>query len=78
MRTLQEFQLRQHELYLKVLTKLFRKVDLDNDGIIEESEFLKLLNSEIGPFLMLDGSEQLAFTDEDVSYFLQVLDPFNT
>ena len=78
LRTLQEFQLRQHELYLKVLTKLFRKVDLDNDGIIEESEFLKLLNSEIGPFLILDGSEQLAFTDEEVTYFLQVLDPFNT
>lgn len=75
-----DFQLRQHEQYLRIFAKLFRRVDIDNDGILSEQEFLALLNEEILPLMQnkADDSYGAAFSDEDVSYFLQVLDPFNT
>ena len=70
LRTLQDFQMRQHESYLKGFTRLFRRVDTDSDGILNEEQFISLLDKELSPFLSL--------TREDLNYFLQVLDPFNS
>lgn len=70
LRTLQEFQLKQHEGYLRVFSRLFKRVDTDNDGIINEQEFLRLMEREIG--------QTIPINKEDITYFLQVLDPFNT
>ena len=72
MKTLQDFQLRQHEIYLRAFTKLFRQVDLDNDGVLEEHEFLSLISDHVAPAV------GVGFTREETAYFLQVLDPFNT
>ena len=66
LKTLMDFQMRQHESYLRAFTKLFRQVDADSDGIITEEQFEGLLHST-GIFM----------PKETVSYFLQVLDPFN-
>ena len=68
LRTLMDFQLRQHEAYLRTFTRLFRKVDSDNDGVLNEQEFTALIEKELGVLGIKD----------DTAYFLQVLDPFNT
>jgi hypothetical protein len=45
-------------------------VDTDSDGILNEEQFLALLQRELSPFLP-------ALSQDDMNYFLQVLDPFN-
>ena len=62
--------MRQHETYLRGFTRLFRRVDTDSDGILNEEQFLALLQRELSPFLP-------ALSQDDMNYFLQVLDPFN-
>ncbi len=70
LRTLQDFQMRQHESYLKGFTRLFRRVDTDSDGILNEEQFISLMDKELSPFFTV--------TRDDLNYFLQVLDPFNS
>lgn len=36
LKTLMDFQMRQHETYLRTFTKMFRRVDTDSDGIVNE------------------------------------------
>jgi Ca2+-binding EF-hand superfamily protein len=62
--------LKQHENYLKAFTKIFRKIDKDNDGVLNEQEFMKLVEKEFGQYFVCSKDE--------ISYFLQELDPFNT
>ena len=38
-----DFQIKSRDKYLKNFSYLFKKVDLDNDGILNESEFVLLL-----------------------------------
>ncbi len=58
--------MKEHERFLRAFITLFRSVDLDQNGILNEKEFIQLLN-EMG-----------AHDQEEVTYFLQILDPFNT
>ncbi len=62
--------MKQHENYLKAFTKIFRKIDKDNDGVLNEQEFMKLVEKEFGQYFVCSKDE--------ISYFLQELDPFNT
>lgn len=39
--------MKEHERFLKVFILYFRKIDKDNDGILNEYEFVKLMD-EIG------------------------------
>lgn len=69
LKTLYDFQMRQHESYLRAFTRIFRKVDTDQDGLLTEAEFMHLIQTELSPYLTL--------SQDDIVYFLQVLDPFN-
>ena len=40
-----DFQLKSHDKYLRNFVYLFKRVDLDNNGIINEDEFLNMLQS---------------------------------
>ncbi|CDW88603.1 UNKNOWN [Stylonychia lemnae] len=67
MKNVLDFQMSEHERYLKSFIYVFRKVDKDNDGILNENQF-KLLMEEIN----------LCNGQDEIRYFLQILDPFNT
>jgi Ca2+-binding EF-hand superfamily protein len=61
-----DFQLIEHEKFLVKFTHLFKKVDYDNNGTINESEFRDLLSSM-----------EVLETEEEVLYLLNEVDPFN-
>ncbi|OMJ66454.1 hypothetical protein SteCoe_36689 [Stentor coeruleus] len=61
------FQLKSHEKYISKFNMLFKAVDKDLDGIITEEEFLKLCRS-----FDLDISMQ------EITKFLQLIDPYST
>lgn len=66
LKVLLDFQLHGHERFLEKFLELFKMVDLDNNGIINESEFRDLvLNMDLG------------FTDEDIDRLLQIIDPYD-
>ena len=61
-----DFQLQEHERFLSKFTELFKEVDNDTDGIINEGEFKELmLKMNIVP------------SEEEIEYLLQAVDPFN-
>ena len=66
LKTLMDFQMRQHETYLRAFTKIFRRVDTDSDGIVNEEQFNEML-----------ANTGLDLDKDTVRYFLQVLDPCN-
>ena len=60
-----DFQLKSHESYLKKFVELFRSVDLDTNGIIDESQLKEVLAA-------------MQISDEEVSnQILLRVDPFN-
>ena len=63
-----EYQIKMRENYLKNFVKLFKKVDKDNDGIINEKEFIALIK-EI-PYCQKN-------CDQYVAKFLSTVDPYN-
>ena len=68
-KVLLDFQIRTRDKYLRNFSHLFKKVDLDMDGIINEEEFILLLTL-INKILPEDS--QL-----DFELILNVLDPYN-
>ena len=65
MKTVLDFQLREHEKFLSRFLQEFRLVDTDNDGIVDEVAFRSILKNF--RFIPSDKIEQ----------YLQVIDPFN-
>ena len=61
-----DYQLREHERFLKSFTQLFKSVDEDLDGVISEEEFRQLLTEM-----------NLVDSDEEVQLLLHQVDPFN-
>ena len=61
-----DFQLQEHEKFLAKFTALFKEVDYDNNGSINESEFRDLLSSM-----------KVLETEEEVLFLLQAVDPYN-
>jgi Ca2+-binding EF-hand superfamily protein len=59
--------LREHETFLDTFRQLFRGVDHEGKGIISEAQFVELLKA-LG----------VCNTAREVTYFLQIIDPFNT
>ena len=61
-----DFQLKGHEKFLAKFIQVFRKVDRDADGIINEHEFTELV-------LIMD----LGFSEADITRLLQIIDPYD-
>lgn len=61
-----DFQLKEHEKFLEKYINVFKSIDSDNNGVINESEFRELVQS-----MDVIGDE------DEVNYLLQMIDPFN-
>ena len=61
-----DFQLATHEKYIKKFITLFKKLDGDTNGILNEEEFRQLVT-------MI----RVAASEEDVERLLQIVDPYN-
>lgn len=63
-----DFQIKMRESYLKNFVVIFKKIDKDNDGIINESEFFELVKS------FNYYGEQV---EEEADRLLNIIDPYN-
>ena len=61
-----DFQIKLRERYLNVISNVFNSYDDDGDGVIEETQFRKMIAS-------FDIEE---ITEDDVNKLLDVIDPF--
>lgn len=61
-----DFQIKLRERYLNVISNVFNSYDDDGDGVIEETQFRKMIASF--------GIEEI--TEDDVNKLLDVIDPF--
>ena len=61
------FQLKSHEKYISKFNSLFKQVDSDCDGIVSEEEFVDLCQRL-----------ELQISMQEISKFLQVIDPYST
>ena len=61
-----DFQLQEHEKFLFRFTQLFKEVDIDNNGIINEDEFRELV-----------AKMNVIEREDEVQYLLQLVDPYN-
>lgn len=61
-----DFQLKEHEKFLEKFIVLFKTVDSDNNGVINEEEFRDLISQM-----------DVIHNDEEVNYLLTVVDPYN-
>jgi hypothetical protein len=66
-----DFQIRSRDRYLKNFCYLFKKQDKDNNGIINEEEFINLLSS----FGIYNKSN--SYFNENADKLLNIIDPFN-
>jgi len=65
LKTVLDFQLREHEKFLSRFTQEFRGVDTNNDGVIDEAQFRTLM-------------KRLKVIPQNLTErFLQDIDPFN-
>ncbi|TNV84525.1 hypothetical protein FGO68_gene3771 [Halteria grandinella] len=66
LKTVLDFQLREHEKFLSRFLQEFRVIDSDNDGILDENAFRQLMKRFRG-----------VVPQDKVENYLQVIDPFN-
>ena len=67
-----DFQLQEHERFLKEFNRLFKNVDRNCDGIINEQEFRELILS------MNVVVQNQNDPNSDIEALLKIVDPFNT
>jgi Ca2+-binding EF-hand superfamily protein len=65
-RIILDFQLKEHEKFLEKFILVFKNVDTDSNGIINEPEFRELVQSM-----------EVINDEEEINYLLQMIDPFN-
>jgi Ca2+-binding EF-hand superfamily protein len=61
-----DFQLKEHEKFLYKFIVAFKQVDNDNNGVLNEDEFVNLIKSM-----------RICDSEEEISKFLEVVDPYN-
>lgn len=61
-----DFQLKGHEKFLSKFLTLYRNVDRDQDGVINENEFRELVMSM-----------DMGLDEDDIVRLLQIVDPFD-
>ncbi len=70
-----DFQLSEHEKFLQAFTNLFKSLDTDSNGILNEEEFRELLRRVNNlTTSMPDDSEDLS---EHIETLLNRIDPHN-
>lgn len=69
MKCVLDFQIRLRDKYLKNFTNLFRTIDRDNNGIVNEEEFVDLIN-------LMNVYPKSSFA-ENCNRLLNTVDPFN-
>lgn len=65
LKTVLDFQLKEHEKFLSRFTQEFRSVDIDNDGVLNEPQFRALMK------------RLRVIPAEKIESFLHVIDPYN-
>jgi Ca2+-binding EF-hand superfamily protein len=66
-----DFQLQEHERFLGEFNQLFKQVDLDHNGVVNEDEFKELIVSMNVVVANPNG------TNGEIDTLLRVIDPFN-
>ena len=66
LKLLLDFQLKGHEKFLSKFMGLFRRIDRDANGIVNEREFRELV-----------ASMDLNFSEPDIFRLLQIIDPYD-
>ena len=69
-----DFQLREHEKFLSYFIQLFKRVDGDRDGILDENQFRNLMLS-IG--FTGDATSSADFQEARIEKFLNDIDPYS-
>jgi len=67
MKTVLDFQLKEHEKFLYKFIVVFKQIDGDNNGVVNEDEFIELVKR----MRIWEGNE------EEITKFLEVVDPYN-
>jgi len=68
-----DFQLKEHEKFLAPFVQIYKRVDVDRDGILNEEEFRNLM-ATIG---FNQDSPSTEFSTHRVEKFLQDIDPYS-
>ena len=58
--------MQEHEKFLYRFTQIFKEVDADNNGVINEEEFRELIDKM-----------EVIDKEEELGYLLQMVDPYN-
>jgi Ca2+-binding EF-hand superfamily protein len=61
-----DFQLKEHEKFLYKFIVVFKQVDTDNNGVLNEEEFVNLIKNM-----------RICNAQEEITRFLEVVDPYN-
>ena len=72
-KTILDFQLQEHEKFLFRFTQIFKEVDSDNNGIINEEEFRELITK----LQVVGFSASSRGNNDEIMYMLQMIDPYN-
>lgn len=67
MKIILDFQLLEHEKFLSSFTSIFKEIDTDNNGILNEEEFRELLQR----MTVIHQSEEI----EQIENLLNIIDP---
>lgn len=67
MKIILDFQLLEHEKFLSSFTSLFKEIDTDNNGILNEEELRELLQR----MTVIHQSEEI----EQIENLLNIIDP---
>jgi len=63
-----DFQIKSRDKYLKTFSGIFKKFDSNNDGLLNEQEFLGFMENL---------SSYTTYIQENLDRFLNTLDPYN-
>lgn len=65
--------MKEHENYLSPLLKAFKQFDSDNDGVVNENEFINIMQT----CLSYDPKQPTNDVKNQVEKLLQIIDPYN-
>jgi Ca2+-binding EF-hand superfamily protein len=80
LKTIMDFQLKEHERFLSKFIVLFRNIDVDRNGVLDEQEFRALIKSMriLDRIKFVDNKNDSTnkTEEESIEEFLRILDPY--